>query len=165
VIRIAEELVTTIMDAAEAAYPGECCGLLVGVESVEGGAHVTRIVASDNVAAGDTRDSFEVDPKVRFELMRELGEIGERPKSQERLIGHYHSHPNHPPRPSARDLAAAYEPDLIWIIVGVAGGKATTLSASILNPEGTKFRQIPLRRPDGAPYSRALEPASEDHLT
>lgn len=161
-IRIADDLLAQLTAAAEAAYPRECCGLLAGTGGPDGTVTVTRVVASANVADGDIHDSFEVDPKVRFDLMRDLGEIGDRPRGPARLVGHYHSHPDHPPLPSARDLAAAFEPDLVWIILGVEAGAVTAVSASRLDGEAGTSRQIPLRRPDGAPYPMAIEPAPEE---
>jgi proteasome lid subunit RPN8/RPN11 len=101
---------TAIRDAAAAAYPEECCGLLVGWRDNDGVVHVNRIVASGNVAASP-RDAFEVDAQVRFDVTRAVR------GTNEAIVGHYHSHPDGPAVPSARDLAQAYEPDLIWLIV------------------------------------------------
>ncbi len=116
-----------IMDEAAAAYPAECCGLVVGTGNAAEGWTVTRVVPAANVAPAEpghsTADRFEVDPQTRFDLERELR--GQR----DAVIGHYHSHPDHPAKPSATDLAKAFEPSLIWIIAGVAAGKATGLAA------------------------------------
>lgn len=127
-----------IAAAAEAAYPRECCGLLAGRAAEAGGLLVTRVVASRNVAPGDRRDRFEVDPQVRFDLMRALAD------GDERLVGHYHSHPDHPAVPSATDRAMAHEPDLIWLITAVAAGRATATRAWIPVPEDPGFREVPL---------------------
>ena len=154
-IRIPAGLLQQIAEAAEAAYPKECCGLVAGTGDGTDGFQVTRVVASANVASGDHADSFEVDPQVRFDLMRELGEIGDAPNSGERLIGHYHSHPDHPPVPSDRDLAAAYEPDMVWIIAAVDAGRVTALTAHRLDPARGRFAEIPLQSDDGASYADA----------
>lgn len=98
---------------AEAAYPDECCGLLVGRRQADGATALERAVASANVATGRRRDRFEVDPRVRFALIRELA------GSSSAIVGHYHSHPDHPAEPSAMDRAMAFEPDLVWLIVAV----------------------------------------------
>lgn len=143
-IRIAQPLLDQITAAAEAAYPLECCGLLTGRGAVGGALEVLRVVPSANLAAGDRRDSFEVDPQVRFDLMRELGEIGDAAPGDERIIGHYHSHPDHPAEPSARDLEMAFEPDMVWIIVGVDDGLAGVVTAHVVDPAGPAFREIPL---------------------
>ena len=98
---------------AKAAYPNECCGLLVGRRHPDGATMVERAVASANVATGRRHDRFEVDPRVRFAVIRELA------GSSSAIVGHYHSHPDHPAEPSATDRAMAFEPDLVWLIVAV----------------------------------------------
>lgn len=138
-IRFEAEQLKTITDAAECAYPDECCGLLAGRTDVDGAVRVSRVVASRNVAETKKRDSFEVDPQVRFDLMRALDDAG-----GERLVGHYHSHPDHPARPSERDLAMAYEPELIWVIVDVSRGRAQDTAAFALTADGAAFQEIPL---------------------
>jgi len=142
VITLSPAHLRTITEAAEDAYPRECCGLLAGRDDKDG-VSVTRVVASRNLSASDTRDSFEVDPKVRFDLMRNLETTAS--GTQERIIGHYHSHPNHPPLPSDRDIDMAYEPDLVWLITGVDDGRATETTAHLLNRDTGQSRQIELR--------------------
>lgn len=139
-ITIPEGVSKAITDAAENAYPHECCGLLTGWHDRSGATRIHRMVASRNLAATDTRDSFEVDPQVRFDLMRELAAAS----TGETLVGHYHSHPDHPARPSQRDLAMALEPDLIWLIVGVNAGIATEITAHKIDESGSQFHQLPL---------------------
>lgn len=139
-----------IAAAAEAAYPEECCGLLIGHVDNGGGddagdrdrVHVTRPVASRNVTTEPRRDRFEVDPALRFAVMRELGE------GPERIVGHYHSHPDHPAEPSARDAEMAFEPDLVWVIVALADGRVVDMQAHRpmpdSQPDGRRFRRIAL---------------------
>ena len=98
---------------AEQTYPEECCGLLVGVERADGAIVVTRIVESRNLRADRVRDRFEIDPQIRIDVERELR------SQRERIVGHYHSHPDHPAFPSATDLEMAFEPSLVWLIIGV----------------------------------------------
>ncbi len=130
---------------AEAAWPEECCGLLVGRDSCgeEGdGVTVSRLVPSPNVADHEARrskkDSFEVDPEGRFRLMRQLAGCGER------IVGHYHSHPGSPARPSERDIEMAFEPQLVWLIVGVEDGKAGEITAWRLDRDSLSARTVEL---------------------
>jgi proteasome lid subunit RPN8/RPN11 len=132
-----------IVRHAEAAYPNEACGLLVGRHRPAGVLAVTRAVESENLAAGPQRDSFEVDPALRFRLERALR------GSREAIIGHYHSHPDHPARPSARDLAQAHEPELAWLIIQVEAGEAAACAAFRLDGETRKSRKLELRISDG----------------
>ena len=136
-----------IAKAAEAAYPEECCGLLVGRCEASGDRVVTRVVASPNVAEGGARDRFEVDPQLRFDVQRALED------GPERIIGHYHSHPDHPAQPSERDLEMAWEPDLVWLIVAVEDGRATETTAHLLDRDEGRFR--PMRLATRAPARRS----------
>jgi proteasome lid subunit RPN8/RPN11 len=144
VIRLPEPIVRTIEAAAEAAYPDECCGLLVGHDGAAGDVVVTAVAPSANMASGNHADSFEVDPQVRFDVMRRLDQKNQKGGVPERIVGHYHSHPDHPPEPSARDLEMAYEPELVWVIVAVDKGHATAMRAHRLDEAANRFREIEL---------------------
>ncbi len=139
-ILIPPRLLQRIAGAAEHAYPEECCGLLIGRGDDASRVDVTRIAASRNVAEGRERDSFEVDPKLRFDLMRELND------GPDRIVGHYHSHPDHPARPSVRDTEMAWEPDLVWVIVSVEDGRAGPVTAHVFDSRNGRFREIAIRR-------------------
>jgi len=133
-----------IKAAAEDAYPMEACGLLVGSLTEDGVYDVARIVPSRNLAAEQTgrKDRFEIDPKLRFDVMRACEGSGEA------IIGHYHSHPDHPAAPSKTDFSMAWDADFVWVIVAVPKGKAGAVTAHVL--EGVRdgaakaFLEIPL---------------------
>ncbi|MBM3482381.1 MAG: M67 family metallopeptidase [Alphaproteobacteria bacterium] len=127
-----------IVGHAEASYPEEACGLIVG-RVTRGVAKAGRIEPSDNVAAERRRDRFEVDPVVRFKVERALR------GTDEAIIGHYHSHPDHPALPSSTDLASAFEPEFAWVIVSVQKGEARAATAHQVRPSGRVFRAIDLR--------------------
>lgn len=139
-IQISAPLLALITEAAEAAYPKECCGLLAGSDDGGDGYRVTRVEPSPNVAEGDQKDSFLVDAKIQFDLMRDLGD------GPERIIGHYHSHPDHPARPSERDRQSVFYPEHIWVIVGVDGGRAGDVAAFVFDGANGDFREIGLTK-------------------
>lgn len=141
-LTVPRDLLDEITRAAEAAFPHECCGLLAGTAGAGGETRVTRVVASPNVTETRAEDSFEVDPQVRFDLMRALD------GTDERIVGHYHSHPGGPAMPSATDLRMAYETDLIWVIVSVRDGRAEDVRAHGVAPDRTAFHEIPLSPAD-----------------
>jgi proteasome lid subunit RPN8/RPN11 len=149
-ISIPSSLLKIIIDEAEAAAPEECCGLLIGRDWAEDelndGCIVTRIAPSPNVTEDDPKASFEIDPKLRFDLMRDIK------GTNKRIIGVYHSHPNKPAQPSKRDLAQAWEPNLTWLIVSVINGQATHTSAHALSKDNSRFDEIRLRTTDWKPY-------------
>lgn len=115
-IILTPEQLSEIEDAATAAYPKESCGLLIGQQHSKNSQTVTRVAVSPNKTENDTRDSFEIDPQLRFDIMRELKD------TSEDIVGHFHSHPNGPAHPSARDLEQAWEPALIWVITSIKDG-------------------------------------------
>lgn len=169
-----------VVDLAEAAYPGESCGLLVGRLRDNGDLEVTRVVPSANVAGDDAparegrparrpacakpelrsgegrsaaappregrRDRFEVDPELRLVIQRELEGTGER------IVGVYHSHPDHSAQPSAFDLESVWEPEFVWVITAVEKGQAVHTTAHVVDPDGRQFRQVTLRTTDWQPY-------------
>lgn len=135
VLRLRAADAETIRAAARAGWPHETCGLLVG----EGEA-VRRVVPADNVAER-AHDRFEIDPRARLALMKSLR------GTPERVIGHWHSHPDHPARPSATDLAQAHEPGLVWLICAVDRTGGTDLTAWRVAGEGAarRFEPVDLR--------------------
>jgi proteasome lid subunit RPN8/RPN11 len=140
-IRLSAEHLAIIAEAAEMAYPFECCGLLVGRgrRVIE----VTRLVPAPNLLVGEALDRFELDPRIRFETERSVR------GSSERIVGHWHSHPNGSALPSATDLAQAWEPDLVWLIVGVgslSNGRPQTIQilAHRLNRDTGRIRAVRL---------------------
>jgi len=156
-IYIPAHIYQCIMKNCEAAYPDEACGLLGGYKNDDGTTVVTCVRNSANVAQARRHDRFEIDPALRFRFMRELEQRSTQTHTQA-IIGHYHSHPDHPAAPSETDLAMAYEPDMIWLIAAVNKGNATDLTAHRLIPEGTqpgnyRFQQIRLLCRDDEPYA------------
>ncbi|WP_142850077.1 Mov34/MPN/PAD-1 family protein [Telmatospirillum sp. J64-1] len=137
ILRLSPDHLRLIAAEAEAAWPHECCGLLVGRHDGAGEAVVTRVEPAANLMA-HTRDRFELDPAVHIRLLRELR------GTELSIIGHYHSHPDAPAEPSAEDLARANDPDLIWLIVPVAQGRAGTPKAHRLDPSGSRFLPVSL---------------------
>lgn len=138
-VRIPLAGLKAIADAAEEAYPAECCGLLVGARERRG-FHIRRVVPSRNVAPPGVRDRFEIDPSLRLRLQRTLRE------SDDAVIGLYHSHPDATARPSAVDRACAWEPELVWLITAVVAGQAVATTAHLaVECEGALvFRELPL---------------------
>lgn len=137
-IAIAADLLQRLSEAAESAYPDECCGLLVGHGRPASGVVVRRIVPSANVALGSRRDRFEVDPKVRFRLRRELA------GGVDAIVGHYHSHPDRPAKPSRRDAEMAWEPELVWLIASGRRGRVVRTAAYAVDGPDRRFRRMTL---------------------
>jgi proteasome lid subunit RPN8/RPN11 len=141
VIHIGASDLAQLQGDAEQAYPFEACGLLVGHVTPKGDIEIVRVVPSPNVAAEQDarKDRFEIDPKLRFDVMRACeGKADD-------IVGHYHSHPDHPAEPSAIDLSMAYDKEYVWVIAAVAKGQVTHVTAHRLNAEGDGFVEIALK--------------------
>ena len=93
----------------EETYPHECCGALIGT-----GNKVTATVALPNTTEEGPRRRFMVRPSDYRVAEQKAGELGGD------LLGFYHSHPDHPARPSQYDLDHAW-PTFAYIIVAVKG--------------------------------------------
>lgn len=108
---------------AEAAYPEECCGVLIGRPLSEAKGHlVEQILPARNEREDSRRDRFVISPEVVLAAHKQA-----RAKSQE-VIGYYHSHPDHPARPSDFDREHAW-PGVSYLIVSVARGKAAEVKS------------------------------------
>lgn len=113
----------------EDTYPHECCGALVGH-----GQRVAATVALPNTTEEGPRRRFLVRPsdyRLAEQRARELG--GE-------LLGFYHSHPDHPARPSHYDLDHAW-PTFAYVIISVASGQAGDISVWWLKDDRSIFEE------------------------
>ena len=102
----------------EAGYPDEICGFLLGTQA-EGEKVVREVVPADNnwEETGERRRRFLIAPE---DFLRE--ERRARAAGWE-ILGFYHSHPDHPARPSETDREAAW-PGYSYVIQSVRDGRA-----------------------------------------
>ena len=110
-------------------YPHECCGALVGK-----GAFVSEIVALPNTTEEGPRRRFLVRPSDYRLAESRATELGAE------LLGFYHSHPDHPARPSQYDLDHAW-PTFAYIIVAVAAGAAQGMTVWFLKDDRSIFEE------------------------
>ena len=137
-ISIQEAHILDLTKYAENEYPIECCGLLIGRVD-QGNIVIEEITPSRNIAKGDTRILFEIDPQIRINTQRRLR------NSPQKIIGHFHSHPDAPPLPSPTDLNMAIETELIWAIVSVYSGIVGEVKMYGLDISGNNFNEIDYR--------------------
>ncbi len=119
-----------------ARYPEEACGLLIGRRE-DDAVVVTRVAPSPNLSPAP-RTSFEIDARLRLDLMRALR------SGPTAVVGLYHSHPDGDAVPSAADRARAWEPDLIWVIVALEQGRVAALAGHALDPAGATLAFRPI---------------------
>lgn len=115
-LKILPAAIRDIHTIGEKRYPYECCGFLYG-SSGKDGIQVTEAIEVINDSEENKRVHYTIPPKEfmkaeRYALAQNL-----------QLIGVFHSHPDHPPKPSGRDLADAL-PELSYFITSVHQGQA-----------------------------------------
>jgi proteasome lid subunit RPN8/RPN11 len=109
----------------EETYPNECCGILLGV--AQGDTRTVRAaVRCTNACAESPQTRYDIDPR---ELVRVLRETRERGLD---IIGFYHSHPDHPARPSPTDLEQAHWIGCSYVITSVEKAKAKLTNSYVL---------------------------------
>ena len=113
----------------EEAYPHECCGALVGRND-----SAAAVVALPNTTEEGPRRRFLVRPSDYRLAEQRAGELGAE------LLGFYHSHPDHPARPSQYDLDHAW-PNFAYVIVSVAAGAAADMTVWWLKDDRTTFEK------------------------
>ncbi len=95
-----------ILSHLQAEYPLEGCGILAGKED-----EVVHIYPITNRLRSPI--IYEMDPQQQLAAMLEIEDKGWE------MTAVYHSHPQGPETPSATDIAQAYYPDVIQLIVSL----------------------------------------------
>ncbi|MDR0882699.1 MAG: M67 family metallopeptidase [Candidatus Adiutrix sp.] len=126
-------LLAAIGQEGQKCYPSEACGILLGHLADDDRRRVTDIMPIDN--ASDPTEQYH-----RFRIEAEdLMAAETRGASQGlEVLGFYHSHPDHPARPSDYDLGHAL-PFYSYVIVTVDQGRAGQITSWRLAPDSYKF--------------------------
>jgi proteasome lid subunit RPN8/RPN11 len=133
-VQIDDSVLEDIARAAAAAYPYEGCGALLGERG-----RVRAALALPNTEKDRPRVRFEVAPMDYLRAEREADAKGLR------LLGFWHSHPDHPAEPSATDRAFAWE-GLLTVIVAVRKGRASDIGAWELRGPELPFERLAIGR-------------------
>jgi proteasome lid subunit RPN8/RPN11 len=143
-IKITTDRLAAIDTHAEAAYPHECCGLLIGRLEDEGRTRVvveTRAVANSWAEGAALGHRMRITPADYLRAEREFAELGLG------VVGNYHSHPDHPAEPSQFDLEhLAPWPTMSYIVVSVRAGRASDLRSWALAADGSRFIEEEIRK-------------------
>jgi proteasome lid subunit RPN8/RPN11 len=123
---------TEIQQHGVATYPHECCGFLFG--RIEENRRVVEQMplAAQNQRSDSPHNRYQISPQEYMHAERLATEIGLE------IVGFYHSHPDHPARPSQFDLENAW-PGLVYVIVGVNAGKPDKITAWVLADDRSRF--------------------------
>ena len=124
---LGEGVAGVIRRHGEETFPHECCGALIGR-----GGGVTHAVALPNTTEEGPRRRFLVRPADYRMAERKASELGAE------LLGFYHSHPDHPARPSQFDLDHAW-PNFAYVIVSVMAGVSRVMTVWFLKEDRSSF--------------------------
>lgn len=126
-IQLSGAIVRAVEDHGRATYPNECCGALIGRRGV-----VLEALALPNTTEEGPRRRFLVRPSDYRAAEARASETGNE------LLGFYHSHPDHPARPSQYDLDHAW-PYFSYVIVSIMNGEPADLRSWRLLEDRSRF--------------------------
>jgi len=140
-----------IVAQAEREFPFECCGFIIGDNSVEEVRPVANIqdrMHAEDAAAfpRDARMAFLMEPKAHLAVMNEV----DRHKLAIRAV--YHSHPDHDAyfSPTDRAQACSFDPskpdypDIVYIVMSIRAGRFARAAAFAWDFEKKEFAETKL---------------------
>jgi proteasome lid subunit RPN8/RPN11 len=113
-------------------YPNECCGALIGTGGV-----VHHASALPNNTEEGARRRFLIRPSDYRFVEEEASRL------KQELLGFYHSHPDHPARPSQYDLDHAF-PFFWYVIVSIQQAQPADMTVWRLADDRSQFREAVL---------------------
>ena len=134
-LRLPHTLADEIRRHGEHAYPAECCGALIG--RIDGEAkEVARLAPAVNRRTDDPH-RYLISPQDLRQLETEARAAGHE------IVGYYHSHPDHPARPSAFDAEHAW-PWYSYLIVRIDQGRGGDMASWVLDDHRPEMHSEPL---------------------
>jgi proteasome lid subunit RPN8/RPN11 len=134
---ISEELAEAIRGYGVETYPHECCGALLGRDAISDGAAARP---REILALFPLVNRREDSPHNRFSVTS-LDVLRADKAAQARamdVIGWYHSHPDHPAKPSEYDREHAW-PWFSYVIVSVQNGVPREMTSWRLNDDRADY--------------------------
>lgn len=128
---MAAPVVEAIREEARRAYPNEGCGALLG----PAGGEITDAIALDNAESREPRTRFTVEPRDYLAVEERAEALGLE------LRGFWHSHPDHPARPSPTDRQYAW-PGWLTLVIAVENGEPRELTAWQIASPDAAFREV-----------------------
>jgi proteasome lid subunit RPN8/RPN11 len=138
-MRIPRAQVEAMLEHARTGYPYEVCGIMLG-RGPDGARRVEEVVAVANRETEAPRVRYQIAPEDQIRVQREARERGWE------IVGYYHSHPDHPARPSETDRRIAAEglsDGVIYVVVGVERAEEATPTAWVFRDAGQAFVEEP----------------------
>jgi proteasome lid subunit RPN8/RPN11 len=137
VVRILKSVYGGIIKHAEAGFPHEVCGVLVGSDG-----KITHYRECRNLNTERAHDRYDLDP-VSFKEADEWA----REKGLE-IVGIYHSHPDHPSIASETDRQWAW-PEWVYMIFSINSGRYNDARAWVLEDFDSNFMEVAVELEEG----------------
>lgn len=132
-----QELVDQIHAHAEAHYPNEGAGLLLGAVQ-ENLRQVTQLILLDNTFEANERyHRYQISPQDMLDAQQFAD------SHDLDIVGVFHSHPDHPAEPSEFDRQWAL-PWFSYLITRVEQGLAKESRSWLLDPDRQRFAEQPV---------------------
>jgi proteasome lid subunit RPN8/RPN11 len=139
-LRMPEAVLAEIRTHAREAYPNECCGFLIAAPDPSLSDSARRVLEARRAAnevEGDARRRFV----IRAEDLRTVERWAE--ETGKSVVGFYHSHPDHPARPSAFDTSHAW-PWYTYVVLSVTDSDTPGVGAFELDADAGVFQDVAL---------------------
>ena len=139
-VRLPVALLTEMRAHGRATYPEECCGFLIGTaaDSTPSSARaILDVERAGNEFSGERRRRFLIPPEELRSVERRLE------RTDRAVVGFYHSHPDHPARPSQFDQDHAW-PWYTYLVLSVTVSDTPDVGAFELDPDSARFREVRL---------------------
>lgn len=151
-VKLRGDLIGRMKKHSHRSYPEECCGFLLG--SSEGDVKLVRdILELGNAMQENRARRYIVTPRQYRDAEHRAEEL------HLELLGVYHSHPDHPARPSQFDIEHAL-PWWSYIIIAVDRGVPAETTCWLLRDDRTGFDGEQLEIEGPTPILKAGVPGS-----
>jgi proteasome lid subunit RPN8/RPN11 len=137
-VKIPRTAVDKMVKHLLAGYPQEACGVFLGKNG--GGLRVEDVVPVENRETEMPKVRYQIAPQDLIAVDREARARGLD------VIGYFHSHPDHPARPSETDrsrAAATLSDGVLHVVVGVEKGEKAEPTAWVFRDATQAFDPEP----------------------
>jgi proteasome lid subunit RPN8/RPN11 len=132
-VKIAADILRRIEAHGKRSYRDECCGFLLG-KVADSTKTVEDILEVENERKDERQSRFLISPEAYVKADQEARRGGLE------ILGFYHSHPDHPARPSQYDLEHAWG-WFSYMITRVEKGEPKETTSWVLREDRSAFDQ------------------------
>jgi proteasome lid subunit RPN8/RPN11 len=133
-MKISKTALREVHEHAAEGYPNEICGVLIANRGSDVATQSRRV---PNTIVDRARDRYEMDVLELKRVERECDDHGLR------IVGYYHTHPDHPAIASETDSARSWA-GTTYLIVSCVKGEPKAQNAFMSQHDRGTLRQVPL---------------------